>query len=173
MLCSQRGLVPDYISPDDLVFVFKSCANDKQLVHYDNFKQAIVKICAISQNKAKMLEDTQNLNATKKGIKDKEPSLIEGQKKKREEKLKKLRLQFDEEQKAKEAATSKAPKPQPKQDSQNKDTELTKDKKIDSKNKDTDPKTDKKKDSKNKDTVPKTDKKKEQLFSDLKEDFKK
>ncbi len=26
---SKRGLVPDYISPDDLVFVFKSCSNDK------------------------------------------------------------------------------------------------------------------------------------------------
>ena len=79
MLCSQRGLVPDYISPDDLVFVFKSCSNDKQLIGYEEFKQAIVKICAISQNKAKVLEETLNSNALKKdNTKDKEPSLIEG-----------------------------------------------------------------------------------------------
>lgn len=48
MLCSQRGIVPEYISPDDLVYVFKSCSNEKQLVGFDGFKQALVKISAIS-----------------------------------------------------------------------------------------------------------------------------
>jgi hypothetical protein len=29
MLCNQRGLVPDTISPDDLMYIFKSSANDE------------------------------------------------------------------------------------------------------------------------------------------------
>ena len=133
----QQNITPNFISPDDMVTVYKNLVRETQddketdetvdphlknsgMIDYEAFKKAIVRISVMAQEKLdptgtsanedllkKKLQQDQKENEQKKETRDKMLNQLSEKDKRKKQELDKLREQFEEEQKYKQSTTSK------------------------------------------------------------------